>query len=104
MTATAATPTAKWPEMKVDIKKAWGKLTETELENTHGDMKKIGSLLVSRYGSNEKFGDKLSEIFKKFETRPEASASAAASAQPAVAEAKPAATEALKAAPAAVKN
>jgi len=99
------TATTKWPEMKSDIKKVWGKLTESELENTHGDMKKIGSLLVNRYGSEEKFGDKLSEIFKKFETKPDGAAAVAATPQSAAIEAKPADAEAvLKAAPTTTKN
>lgn len=99
------TATTKWPEMKSDIKKSWGKLTESELESTHGDMKKIGTLLVSRYGSEEKFGDKLSEIFKKFETKPDVSAAVGATPQAATAETKPADAASLNAAPAsATKN
>ena len=39
----------KWLEIKGDIQKAWGKLTDDELEKTKGDMKAIGGLIQQKY-------------------------------------------------------
>ena len=60
----------KWLELKGDLQKNWGKLTESELDQTKGDMKSIGGLLQQKYGeAQESYGEKLSEIFKRFETK-----------------------------------
>lgn len=60
----------KWLEMKGDIQKAWGKLTDDELEKTKGDMKAIGGLIQQRYGdAQETYGKKLSDIFRRFEEK-----------------------------------
>lgn len=60
----------KWLEIKGDVQKAWGKLTDDELEKTKGDMKAIGGLIQQRYGkAQEGYSQKLSDIFKKFETK-----------------------------------
>lgn len=60
----------KWLEIKGDVQKAWGKLTDDELEKTKGDMKAIGGLIQQRYGkAQENYGKKLSEIFQRFEAK-----------------------------------
>lgn len=60
----------KWLEMKGDIQKAWGKLTDDELEKTKGDMKAIGGLIQQRYGeAQETYSKKLSDIFNRFEDK-----------------------------------
>lgn len=62
----------KWPEIKGDIKKTWGKLDEAALEGTHGDVKAISNLLQKSYGeTTESYNVKLSEIFKRFEATKE---------------------------------
>jgi uncharacterized protein YjbJ (UPF0337 family) len=59
----------KWLEIKGEVRKAWGKLTDDELEKTAGDMNAIGGLIQQRYGdAQEKYEQKLSNIFEKFET------------------------------------
>lgn len=60
----------KWREIKGDIQKAWGKLTDDELEKTKGDMKSISGLIQQRYGvAEEKSRTRLADIFKRFEEK-----------------------------------
>ena len=57
----------KWLEIKGDIQKAWGKLTDDELEQTKGDAKAISGLIQQKYGEGlDKSKGKLDEILKKF--------------------------------------
>ena len=58
----------KWVEIKGDIQKAWGKLTDNELEMAKGDAKQISGLIQQKYGKHQKDEEKrLSDIFKKYE-------------------------------------
>ena len=43
----------KWREIKGEIQKAWGRLTDDELEKTKGDMTAIGGLIQQKYGSQK---------------------------------------------------
>ncbi len=55
----------KWREIKGEVQKSWGMLTDDELEKTKGDMKQISGLIQQRYGAAQSgFEDKLSKIFK----------------------------------------
>jgi uncharacterized protein YjbJ (UPF0337 family) len=63
----------KWLEIKGEVQKQWGKLTDDELNKTKGDMKAISGLIQQKYGdSKEKSNDKLSDIFKRFEKEKDA--------------------------------
>lgn len=58
----------KWLEMKGDIQKAWGKLTDSDLDKTKGDLKAISGLIQQKYGEEQdKSTAKLADIFKRFE-------------------------------------
>lgn len=60
----------KWREIKGEIQKAWGKLTDDEIEQTKGDLTSIGGLIQQKYGSaQEDYKDKLSGILKRFEVQ-----------------------------------
>lgn len=60
----------KWLEIKGDVQKAWGKLSDDELEQTKGDMKSIGGLIQQKYGeAQEVYGKKLSDIFRRFDDK-----------------------------------
>lgn len=60
----------KWKEIKGNVQKAWGRLTDDELEKTKGDLKAIGGLIQQRYGeAEEKYGKKLNEIFEGFDAK-----------------------------------
>lgn len=62
------TTKGKWLEIKGAVQKAWGKLTDDELEMSKGDMKKIAGLIQQRYGETQKAAaEKLADIFKRYE-------------------------------------
>ncbi|MBK7962798.1 MAG: CsbD family protein [Bdellovibrionales bacterium] len=60
----------KWLEIKGDLQKTWGKLSDDDLEKTKGDMKAIGGLIQQRYGeAQENTNKKLENIVKRFEAQ-----------------------------------
>ncbi|MDZ4661688.1 MAG: CsbD family protein [Pseudomonadota bacterium] len=60
----------KWLEIKGDIQKAWGKLTDDELDKTKGDVKSISGLIQQKYGAGQdSYSKKVSDIFQRFETK-----------------------------------
>jgi uncharacterized protein YjbJ (UPF0337 family) len=70
MGLNANTIKGKWREIKGDIQKSWGKLTDDELEKTKGDMKAVGGLIQQKYGAaQENYNKKLAEIYNKFEEK-----------------------------------
>ena len=59
----------KWKELKGNLQKTWGKLTDDEIEKTKGDMKAIGGLIQQRYGESQADLDrKLGDIYKGLAT------------------------------------
>lgn len=62
----------KWLEIKGEVQKAWGKLTDDELAKTKGDMKAIGGLIQQKYADEQTtYKDKLANIFNRYESRKE---------------------------------
>ncbi len=60
----------KWLEIKGEVQKAWGKLTNDELDQTKGDSKAIAGLVLQKYGTaKEDFTNKFSQIVNRFETK-----------------------------------
>ncbi len=43
----------KWTELKGEIRKAWGKLTDDELDETRGDLTKIAGIVQTKYGETQ---------------------------------------------------
>jgi uncharacterized protein YjbJ (UPF0337 family) len=43
----------KWSMVKGQIRKAWGELTDDEVEQTKGNISKITGLVQQRYGENQ---------------------------------------------------
>ena len=73
MTINENTINGKWLEIKGEVQKAWGQLTDDELTQTKGDMKAIGGLIQQKYGNEkETYSEKLSGIFQKFEAKKDA--------------------------------
>lgn len=73
MTINQDTITGKWLEIKGEIRKAWGKLTEDEIEQTKGDLTSIAGLVMQKYGEeNEKFQNRLAEIVNSIGEKKEA--------------------------------
>lgn len=59
----------KWSEIKGELRKVWGRLTDDELEQTKGDLTAIKGLLQQRYSDERQdFNTRLDEIFGRFKT------------------------------------
>lgn len=55
----------KWKEIKGEIVKSWGKITEDELEQTKGDMAKVTGLVQQKYGeTQESIRERLNRFVK----------------------------------------
>lgn len=58
----------KWKEIKGEIQKSWGNITDDEVEKTKGDMKAIAGLLEQKYGmAKEEAAAKIAGLYDKFE-------------------------------------
>ncbi len=70
MSVNENTVNGKWLEIKGEVQKAWGQLTDDELTQTKGDMTAIGGLIQQKYGNEkETYSEKLKNIFRRFETQ-----------------------------------
>jgi uncharacterized protein YjbJ (UPF0337 family) len=57
----------KWNEIKGDVQKLWGKLTDDELEQTKGDATSLGGIVQQRYGiKEEEFRAKINGLIAKY--------------------------------------
>lgn len=62
----------KWKEIKGEIRKAWGKLTDDEVEQTKGNMESISGLIQQKYGlTKEQASEKLNGVYSKFDNATE---------------------------------
>lgn len=60
----------KWNELKGEIRKAWGRLTDDELEATKGDAQSIGGLIQQKYGKEQAdWQSKFDSIYDKFKEK-----------------------------------
>ena len=57
----------KWQQIKGDLKKTWGKITDDEWEETKGDVQSVSGLIRTKYGraKDDNVSDKVSELFDK---------------------------------------
>jgi uncharacterized protein YjbJ (UPF0337 family) len=63
----------KWREIKGEVQKTWGKLTDDELEATKGDAKSIGGLIQQRYADQkDSYKEKLNGIMRKYTDKKDA--------------------------------
>ena len=44
-----------WPTIKSQVLSKWNKLSESEVEKTHGEINSLGKLVHTKYGKNEEF-------------------------------------------------
>lgn len=66
----------KWLEIKGEVQKAWGKLTNDELDKTNGDLKALSGLIQQKYGDAQEANSKqLTEIFDRFKDQKDAAVS-----------------------------
>ena len=57
----------KWAELKGEVQKLWGKLTDDELEQTKGEASSLSGLVQQKYGiKEEEFRSKMNNIITKF--------------------------------------
>ncbi|MEQ1878054.1 MAG: CsbD family protein [Bdellovibrionia bacterium] len=62
----------KWLELKGEVQKAWGKLTNDELDKTQGDIKAISGLIQQKYGeAQETYLKKVTEMRARIEAKKE---------------------------------
>ena len=60
----------RWPEVKTEMQKIWGKLTSDELEKTNGNFKDLAILVGTKYGENEyQFRNTFNDLIKEVESR-----------------------------------
>ena len=57
----------KWKEMKGQVKEWWGKLSDDELEQAHGNAEQIVGLLQQKYGytreaAEEEFNKRMKDV------------------------------------------
>lgn len=72
MSLNENTVKGKWLEIRGEVQKAWGKLTNDELDKSKGDMKIIGGMIQQKYGeSQNSYSKKLADIFNRFEDQKE---------------------------------
>lgn len=63
----------KWLEFRGEVCKAWGKITDDELDRTKGDLKAIGGLIQQPYGeAQESYSKKLKKIAEQIEQKKDA--------------------------------
>ncbi|MES2962798.1 MAG: CsbD family protein [Bdellovibrionota bacterium] len=62
----------KWNEIKGEIQKAWGQLTDDEVQQTKGDMTAIRGLVQQKYGQAQTdFEDRWNAIVDRAKTKKE---------------------------------
>ena len=60
----------KWSEIKGEIHKAWGNLTDDEIEKTKGDMTSLKGLIQQKYGdSHDSISQRLAKIVDGYAER-----------------------------------
>ena len=66
----------KWLELKGEIQKAWGRLTDDELEQTKGDLKSVEGLIQQKYGdSKETYSQQLNDLRTRIEDKKDSAVS-----------------------------
>lgn len=61
----------KWTEIKGDLQKTWGKITNDEWEQTKGDMKAVSGLVQQRYAdSKDDLSAKVAGVYDKYISQP----------------------------------
>ncbi len=57
----------KWKEIKGDLQKAWGRLTDDELESAKGDISKFTGTVQRKYGlGQEEVRNQITEMVNKY--------------------------------------
>lgn len=58
----------KWREIKGEVKKAWGELTENEIDRTEGNTQSLIGLLQQKFGyAKEEAQSKIDSLIEKYQ-------------------------------------
>ncbi|MDD4972999.1 MAG: hypothetical protein PHY93_01540 [Bacteriovorax sp.] len=57
-----------WPKIKSQVLSQWNKLSESEVEQTHGSSNSLGKLVQEKYGANVNFDQEYEKICNKFKS------------------------------------
>jgi uncharacterized protein YjbJ (UPF0337 family) len=61
----------KWTEIKGELQKAWGNITNDEWDKTQGDATAISGLIQQKYGgAKEKVSMSVSDLLSKYVSEP----------------------------------
>jgi len=64
----------KWQQMKGDIQKKWGKLTDDEIQQTKGDYEKLMGTIKEKYGnSKENVKEEVNKFIRDFKNNSDSS-------------------------------
>lgn len=64
--------TGKWKEIKGDIQKTWGKLTDNEIEESKGNILNLAGTIQKKFGlAQEEAATKLNRIIDKYRNEKE---------------------------------
>lgn len=59
----------KWNEFKGELQKAWGRLTDDEVESTNGDLTALSDIVQRKYGlGQEEIRSRMDQMISKFST------------------------------------
>lgn len=57
----------KWEQIKGELKKTWGKITDDEWEQTKGDAQSVSGLIQNKYGHvKDDVSTKVSDLFNRY--------------------------------------
>lgn len=58
----------KWREIKGDLRKAWGKITDDEWEQTKGNVTSMAGILQQRYGfAKDDAASKINSVLERYD-------------------------------------
>lgn len=59
----------KWKEIKGDLRRAWGKITDDEWEQTKGNVTSMAGILEQRYGfAKDDAASKINSVLERYES------------------------------------
>ncbi len=57
----------KWDELKGEVRKKWGKLTDDDMEQVKGQADKLSAIVQQKYGeAKDKVEEQIDELMQKF--------------------------------------
>lgn len=61
----------KWTELKGEIRKMWGSLSDDDIEKTKGNVQSLAGIVQQKYGyAKDSVADKLNELYDHYKFEP----------------------------------